>query len=293
MESTGRHARLAIEAVWWGSLLLLLARAWQYIYWDSPLRVLVWDEDAFSGVVQRLGWTWSDWVTSERVGEWISQWTVGLGILMLLGVASLLLWRLSKWNSLMSGMLFISVAVLLFHAILNTKGNYWRIGHFAELSLQWFTPVLFWLMLRRQEQYKLIDYALRITIALTFIGHGLYAYGYYPVPGHFQQMMISGFGVSNSQALLLLKLAGILDFIAALLIFLPKGRIRDAALLYIIVWGFLTALARIWSHTDTSSLNYLFTHWIPQFFVRSEHFLVPIALLLWSRSVDSYIAVDN
>ena len=293
MESTGRNAQLAIVAIWWASVLLLLARAWQYIYWDSPLRVLVWDEDFFSGIVTRLGWTWSDWVTSERVGSWISQWTIGLGIVLLIGALALLIAHYTKWSTITTVTLFTSVIVLLFHGVLETKGNYWRLGHFAELTLQWSTPLLLWLMVQKKANYLFIDYALRITIALTFIGHGLYAYGYYPVPGHFQQMMISGFGVDNSQALNLLKLAGILDFIAAALIFVPIRKIRELALVYIIIWGFLTALARIWSHVDSSSLNYLFTHWIPQFCVRSEHFLAPIALLLWWRRVDDYIAVDN
>ena len=183
--------------------------------------------------------------------------------------------------------------MLLLHAILNTKANYWRLGHFAELTLQWNSPLIFWLMIRPKVNYRLVDYLLRISIALTFIGHGLYAYGYYPVPGHFQQMMISGFGINNEQAISLLKLAGILDFVVAALIFLPFQKIRKGALVYIVVWGCLTALARIWSHIDFSSVNYLFTHWIPQFFVRSEHFLLPIALLLWWRSHDSYIAGDN
>lgn len=293
MESTRRYSELAVRFSWWASVLLLLARAWQYIYWDSPLRVLVWDEDAFSGIVTQLGWSWSDWVTSERVGEWISQWTVGLGIVLLLGVLALIYGRFLRWNAVSWAFLFASVLVLLFHAILETKGHYWRIGHLAELSLQWATPLLFWLMVRHGTHYKLVDYALRISIALTFIGHGLYAYGYYPVPGHFQQMMISGFGVDNQQALFLLKMAGILDFLAAGLIFVPLRRVRETALFYIIIWGFLTALARIWSHADSSSVNYLFTHWIPQFCVRSEHFLIPMALFLWWRGVDSYIAIDN
>lgn len=281
MEYTGKYHRLAIEFTWWGSVLLLLGRAWQYIYWDSPLRVLVWDEDTFSNVVQSWGWTWSEWVRSERVGQWIEYWTIGLGIGMLLAILGLLLWRRYQWTLLNLIFVLIGVVILLFHAILETKGHYWRAGHFAELTLQWSTPLLFLILSRAKLNYELIDYLFRIAIALTFIGHGLYAYGYYPVPGHFQQMMISGFGVGNDQAIFLLKLAGILDFIAAAMLFAPGKKWRKVAVVYIIVWGFLTALARIWSHTQLSSWQYLLTHWTPAFIVRSEHFLVPMALFCW------------
>ena len=282
MESTGRNAQLAISFLWWGSALLLLARAWQYIYWDSPLRVLVWDEDAFSSVVQRLGWTWSDWVTSERVSGWIENWTIGLGIILLSAIVGLLLWKKQqKWSFVARFLVILGVAVLFFHALLETKSHYWRLGHFAELSLQWGTPALFFLISQPTPNYRLVDYGMRIAIALTFIGHGLYAFGYYPVPGHFQQMMISGFGVGNEQAILLLKWAGIFDFIAAALLFIPQQQIRNAALWYIIIWGFLTAFARLWTHTDLSSWEYLFSHWFPAFLVRSEHFLVPLSLFLW------------
>ena len=285
MESAGKNARLAISCLWWGSALLLLARGWQYIYWDSPLRVLVWDEDAFSGVVQRLGWSWTDWVTSQRVSGWIEAWTISLGVVLVLGIVGLLLWaRKRDWSNLARALILTATAVLLLHVVLETKGHYWRVGHFAELSLQWTTPILFLLITTRSINYQLVDYALRIMIALTFIGHGLYAYGYYPVPGHFQQMMISGFGVDNEGALLLLKIAGIFDFIAAALIFLPARGVRNFAIWYIIIWGFLTALARLWSYSGFSSWEYLISHWFPAFLVRSEHFLVPLGLFLWWNS---------
>lgn len=286
MEITGRNTRLALACVWWGSILLLLSRAWQYLYWDSPLRVLVWDEDAFSGVVGRWGWTWSEWVTSEKASIWIENWTIGLGIVLLLSALAFIVWKKKGWNGLTIVLLSLGVGVLLLHAVLNTKANYWRLGHFAELTLQWSTPLLFWLMSRTKVNYQFIDYCLRVAIALTFVGHGLYAYGYYPVPGHFQQMMISGFGLSNEGALMLLKLAGILDFLAAGLLFIPQRQIRYIALWYIIIWGFLTALARIWSHAGFTSLEYLFTHWIPEFSVRSEHFLVPFGLFWWWKETN-------
>ncbi len=286
MESTTESIKLSQRLLQISVFTLLLSRAWQYLYWDSPLRTLLWDEDLASPFVMRLGWTWSEWVSSPQASLYIDQMTLVLGIGFLIAALGTLLFN--KFPSISFSLLILGGSLCLFHALLDTKDHFGRIGHFAELSLQWMSPFLLAFLLSKLYTDNRFHYWVRLAIALTFIGHGLYAWGYYPVPGHFQQMMISGFGVTNVQALFLLKMAGFLDFLAAFLLFVPFKKWAYIGLYYIIVWGFLTALARVWSHMELSSVGNLFTFWLPEATLRIVHFLVPLALLSWWKEKKWY-----
>lgn len=281
MESTPRIVSISQRLLQVGVLLLLLSRAWQYLYWGSPLRAVFWDEDLFSSFIERFGWTWSAWVGSPQAEQYVEHMTNALGIGFLIAAIGVPLFarrpKASRWLLVAGGLL------CLLHALLDTKANFIRIGHFAELSLQWMSPLLLAYLAYANHATTRFLLWVKIAIALTFIGHGLYAWGYYPVPGHFQQMMISGFGVNNQQALFLLKLAGALDFIAALFLFIPNRKWALIGLYYIIVWGFLTALARIWSHLFLTTSQDILVYWLPEASLRTVHFLVPLALLYWWR----------
>ena len=267
--------------------MLLLSRAWQYLYWDSPLRTLLWDEDLVSTYVSRLGWTWTEWVTSPRASLYIDLMTSSLGVGFLIAASGVFI--IHKAPVVGKVLLVMGGVLCLFHALLDTKAHFGRIGHFAELSLQGFSPFLLVFLFSKYYTDQRFHIGIRVAIALTFIGHGLYAWGYYPVPGHFQQMMISGFGVTNSQALILLKIAGFLDFMAAALLFVPAKKWAFAGLYYIIIWGFLTAMARMWSNLELSSMSNLFAFWLSETTVRFVHFLVPLALLFWWKEKKGYL----
>ncbi|MEM6262535.1 MAG: hypothetical protein AAGI38_08515 [Bacteroidota bacterium] len=85
---------------------------------------------------------------------------------------------------------------------------------------------------------------LKLALTLTFWGHGAYALGIsQPVPGHFLGMVQTVLGLENEQAYQFLALAGTLDFVAGILIWVPTRWVKTA-LWYMVVWGLLTALAR-------------------------------------------------
>jgi hypothetical protein len=287
MESTPRINVVSQRFLQVSIFMLLLSRAWQYLYWDSPLRTLLWDEDLISTYVSRLGWTWTEWVTSPRASLYIDLMTSSLGVGFLIAASGVFI--IHKAPVVGKVLLVMGGVLCLFHALLDTKAHFGRIGHFAELSLQWFSPFLLVFLFSKYYTDQRFHIGIRVAIALTFIGHGLYAWGYYPVPGHFQQMMISGFGVTNSQALILLKIAGFLDFMAAALLFVPAKKWAFAGLYYIIIWGFLTAMARMWSNLELSSMSNLFAFWLSETTVRFVHFLVPLALLFWWKEKKGYL----
>jgi hypothetical protein len=88
------------------------------------------------------------------------------------------------------------------------------------------------------SQSKLIEWILRISVAGEFIGHGVFALqGKKDWIGWF-----ATFGVSDTEiAMQLLFLIGIMDVVLAILILFKPIRI---ALLWMVFWGFWTALLR-------------------------------------------------
>lgn len=85
---------------------------------------------------------------------------------------------------------------------------------------------------------KLIEWVLRISVAGEFIGHGVFA-----VQGKKDWIgWFSNFGVSDpAVAAQLLFVIGVIDIALALLILVKPVRI---ALLWMVLWGFWTALLR-------------------------------------------------
>ena len=117
----------------------------------------------------------------------------------------------------------------------------------------------------------------KIAIAFTFSAHGLYAIGFYPQPGVFVDMLINILHLSETTAKTFLVVAGILDFVLAIGIFIP--RIAQYFLIYAAVWGGLTALARVWANfylafpIDSLHQN------LHETLYRLPHMLIPLAVL--------------
>lgn len=84
---------------------------------------------------------------------------------------------------------------------------------------------------------KIIEWILRIAVAGEFIGHGVFALqvkaGWIPY--------FASVGISTEAATTLLPLIGVIDIVLALLILIKPVRM---ALLWMVFWGFLTALIR-------------------------------------------------
>ena len=118
---------------------------------------------------------------------------------------------------------------------------------------------------------------LKIAIALTFTCHGLYAAGYYPRPGQFVDMTINILHTSEKNAILFLNIAGLLDFAISILIFIPK--FSRMALIYAVVWGGLTALARLVANFYWENLEHTFGFWFWEMLYRAPHALIPLLTL--------------
>ncbi len=269
------------------TIALFVGRAWQHLAWDAPFRALLWDETWMKGIVNTLlGMPWEAYITSLAVDDAIQTSIKGFGFLYLAcALVALLIRRIPKWSA---KLLWVGTAGLVFLAFLYCKERFFSIGQFFEYSLQIVAPLMlyFWVFPKGgMPAWSNKNYirVLKIATALTFICHGLYAVNYYPRPGNFVEMVINTIGVTESAANHLLLLAGLLDFLAALGLFLPWkwGRV---ALGYIIFWGIATTMARYTSYLEWEYLGESLSQWTWEVLVRLPHFLLPLVLyFLWKQ----------
>lgn len=97
--------------------------------------------------------------------------------------------------------------------------------------------LLFLLITKKQENPT----AIKLLIALTFTGHGIYALGVHYVPNNFIDMTTTILGLNHPDAYLFLKIVGAIDLmVAGMLFFAPSKWV----IYYIIFWGIITAFAR-------------------------------------------------
>ncbi len=263
------------------TFLIFLGRAYQHIVWDAPYRAFLWDEGILKGVVETVfGTTWNDYVTSLSAANAISFSIKTIGVFYLLCAIVVLL---IKPNMKKLGTFFLlggSIGLFIL-AFLYCKEKFFHVGQFFEYMIQFMSPVLLYMVLFTSVEFKKIRLIALIAIALTFSCHGLYAIGYYPRPGSFIDMTLNILPVSEPSAHAMLKIAGVLDFVVAIAIFIP--RISYVALIYAFIWGGLTAIARLVGHFHIDFLGNTFSQWTWEMLIRLPHALIPLFVLIADR----------
>jgi len=261
---------------------VLIGRAYQHIIWDAPYRAFFWEPKLLEGIVESIfGLSWHSYVTNLSVSNGIATFIQTIGVLYL--ISAILVWFLKpKLKTLAKFVLIGSGISLILLAILYSKDKFFHVGQFFEYACQFMSPILlYWLVFSKVELKKIRLWAL-VAIALTFICHGLYAVGYYPRPGNFIDMTLNILPITEPAAHTLLKVAGILDFVVAIVIFIPK--IAKPALIYAIIWGGLTAIARLVGHFYFDFLGITFNQWTWEVIIRLPHALIPLFVLLLNKS---------
>lgn len=270
-----RWLQLGAAAVLWG-------RAWQHLWHDAPFRTLLWNERIMAPLIELWGLDWQWWVSSAAVDEGIQTAIRITGMLYVLaGVVALFADRpfMRKWRWLMGLATFMLVVLAWMYWL-----EHWRhLAQFLEYALQVAFPLLLWYAMGRTDGLRWTAgmlKVLRLAVALTFSAHGLYALGVYPVPGTFVKMTTNILPLSENGARTFLLLAGVMDQIIAVGIFLPFGKWRRVLLLYAVVWGLLTAMARpvawVYAHDFWHGLSL----YLPMMVYRLPHALGPLMLLL-------------
>ena len=217
---------------------IFIARAYQHFFWDVPYRAILWYENLMRPALNWFQVDWEDFVSNTETDTKI-QWIIkAIGILYFIASILVLVYNQNskKWIKVVLTVITIWQFLVVF---LFTKESFFQIGQYFEHSLQLGMPILLLYTYSKSFSISKALVFLKVIVGLTFLCHGLYALGFYPVPGNFIDMTISILGVTEEQARSFLWVAGIID-----LFILPF-------LIYAVFWGFLTALARVVANYST------------------------------------------
>jgi hypothetical protein len=264
------------------TILLFSGRAYQAIFWDLPIRSLFWSESLMSGPVKlMLGMDWHEYATHPSNDLYMSAINKSFGIFWIIcAIAAALINYKKKWMAII---LYFGAFTLIFLSVLYSLDKFMLWGEFFEYSLQIMTP--FWLAILafRPNISPKILWSFRIALAITFFSHGLYAFGVYPQPGAWVQWSMNMFFLPESTSKYFLKMMGVLDFIVAIYLLLPLPKLLNIALWYCVIWGTMTALARLTSNFYWEFPIQSLHQWGHEVLYRLLHGGIPFLLILWGK----------
>lgn len=208
-------------------------------------------------------------------------WEIITGIfLVFLGGVSLLPRRI-EYQSKLYFLFPLASGSLFLHSYL----KFIEVGHLPEQliehSLQFFLPIFWFFTVRNSETVnndKWI-FSLKIALALTFVGHGIFAVGWNGVPSHFVAMTTQILPMDVASAKLFLFFIGVFDFLAAIALFVPSKLARKTAVFYLITWGIITSLARVFSAYGNVPSEVLIWNSLPNTLYRLPHGLIVLMLI--------------
>lgn len=263
---------------------------WAHLYWEAPYGVILWSEGAFA-LAERLGVGWEGFVGSGANDGIVQLLNRGLGWLYLLcGILSITARAKSRLQlALLAG--GSGLLVLLSYAKYVSSGS--QLPMFVEHGGQMLTPILLVLALARGARDRVTVAVALVAFITTFCGHGIYALGLiWPTPSNFYGMTSVILGVGSETARIILLVAGVLDFVICIGLFLPS--LRRPSALYGAAWGFLTALAR-----PVAGMSLALNYWgadqfLHEFLLRAPHFMIPLYLFfLWRPHREEAGALDH
>lgn len=259
---------------------IFIGRAYQHLFWDAPFRSLLWDQNLLEPIIDGIfNLSWNDYVTSLEVDNYIQQAIKITGILYIIcAILILVIHQHSKqW---IKNIICIGGINLVLLSLLITKDKFYHLAMFFEHSIQFCLPFVLLYFLKNKNRYRLQS-ILKIILALAFVCHGLYAIGaLYPLPANFVTMTLNILPIDEPTAKLLLLVMGIIDFVIAIGVFVPK--IAKPFLIYATFWGIATALARLISPLTYGFSLDIFHQYLYLVLYRIPHGLVPLLILLVS-----------
>ena len=269
--------RICVGGVFFG-------RAYQHIRWDVPYGALFRSETLLGPLVRRLGGRWQDFANAPGTERWLDNFSVLMGLFFIVcGVVAVCHHpAVSRFVRTRVVLLLAGGWALLGFAALSWLDSGLKSAMFIEYASQFMGPMVLVYAARTDAFDGAAGYLARMAIALTFIGHGAFALGWYGVPGHFLTMTMNILGVEQEMAIRLLFVAGVFDMVVAgwvvLGIFRPGT--DQVALMYAALWGTLTAIARMWSGLEDGMVLTGLESWLHETLIRFIHGGLPLALYL-------------
>lgn len=272
--------RLLLLALRLGAFLCFLGWTWVHFYWQGPYSVLLWQDSTFA-LAERFGISWEEFVGTGANDGVVQRWIGYIGWLYLAGcVLSLTVRKGSKWQMIAlaggSGLL----ATMAYAKFVSAQR---QLPMLVEHGGQVLMPLLLVIALRFGVRHRATITLAMVATILTFAGHGAYALGWHwPTPANFFGMTRVILGFEQEVARVFLLVAGILDLVICIGIFVPLIRLYCVA--WAAIWGFMTALARPVAGMSLD-LNYWGSdQFLHEAILRAPHFLIPLYLfLLWRK----------
>lgn len=230
-------------------------------------------------VLNFTSYTWAEYATSPEVYFHINIFNKATGVFFLF--CSVIALFIKSANIKLSKTLILGSILLMVLSAIFYKEKFYKFGQLIEYSCQMFSPLFLYLILFFKTPPKKLNYLLKVAIAFTFLGHGLYALGAYITPGYWTAMAMSslrfvGLHLSEFTINKIIFYAGVLDIAIVIGIFLPK-KYCYPFLIWAAIWGLLTALSRVVGYTNINPTWDTFFQYLPQTIYRLPHFLIPIS----------------
>jgi len=263
--------------------------AWVHFYWEGPYGILLW-QDATYTLAERWGISWDEFVGSGANDGFIQKWVARIGWLYL--VCSILTLTVRKKSWIQMAVLIGGSGLLIVLSYAKYLGAQRQVPMFVEHGGQMLIPVILVLALTAGVRHRATVATAVVAVIMTFAGHGFYALGYHwPTPANFYGMTSVILHVESGTASVILRVAGVLDFLVCIGLLIPS--LRQAAALYAVVWGFLTAIAR-----PVAGMSIDLNYWgadqfLHESVLRAPHFMIPLYLLfLWrgSKATNTLVA---
>lgn len=179
----------------------------------------------------------------------------------------------SKWTPLW---VVAASAALVLMSLAKYVGAQGQLPMFVEHGGQMLTPLALFLCLRFGASSPVTVAFGVVAVLATFAGHGAYAIGFWPTPANYYGMTTAIFHWSESGTTFFLRSVGLLDYLVCVGLFVP--RLRRASVLYAVVWGALTALARPVAGMSSDVRLWGADQYLHECFLRAPHFLLPMYL---------------
>jgi len=232
-------------------------------------------------VLNFTNYTWVEYATSPEVYSYIDSLSKATGIFFIF--CSVIALFVKSTNVKVGKILILGSILLMVLSAIFYKEKFYKFGQLIEYSCQMFSPLFLYLILFFKTPHIKLNFLLKVAIALTFLGHGLYALGVYITPGYWTEMAMSslrfiGLNLSEYAVNQIIFYAGVLDMAIVIGIFLPK-KYCYPFLVWAAIWGLLTALSRVIGYTNINPTWDTFFQHLPQTIYRLPHFFIPIAAI--------------
>lgn len=271
--------RVPVSIIRLGVFLCFAGWTWVHLYWESPYGILLWQDSTWE-LASRLGVNWEEFVGSGAEDGFVQKWLARVGWLYLVCTILTLTVGNRSWIQMAALLGGSGLVVVLSYAKYLAAQS--QPPMFVEYGGQMLIPVLLVLALALGARHRVTIGTAMVAVVMTFAGHGCYALNIWPTPATFYGMTCVSLHVEYETARTLIRIAGVLDVLICIGIFIPP--LRRPCALYAAVWGFLTAIAR-----PVAGMSWSLNYWgadqfLHEAVLRGPHFLIPLYLFFaWRK----------